>query len=146
MNAMTVKDMVTVKSLTKYGFQTSTGEYINWSKQLLESEKGCIVPNSVYEVELYVSESGKRYLNHVLNTSSVIKITEKPKVLNMATEIGNFDKPMTRADWEAKDKRISRQGVIQAAVQAVAPLVAVENVFKEAVLLADQMLEYVNKV
>lgn len=46
---------------------------------------------------------------------------------------------MSKEDWAAKDRRISRQGVIQIAVQ-VAPT------FEKAVELADRMLEYVNKV
>ena len=52
---------------------------------------------------------------------------------------------MSREDWDKKDKRIARAGVIQAAVQAVAPLVALEAVFTEAEKLANQMLEYTRR-
>ncbi len=52
---------------------------------------------------------------------------------------------MSKEEWASKDLRISRQGVIQAAVQAVAPLVSLELLYPEAEKLALQMLDFVNQ-
>ena len=43
----------------------------------------------------------------------------------------------TPNEWEARNRRISRQGCIQVAVQ-------VSGTFEQAVTLADKMLAYVN--
>ncbi len=44
---------------------------------------------------------------------------------------------MSKTDWEAKDRRISRQGCIQVAVQVMSD-------FEQAKELAEKMLEFVN--
>lgn len=51
---------------------------------------------------------------------------------------------MSKEEWAQKDQRISRQGVIQAAVIALAPVVSLEQLPSEAVKLATAMLEFVN--
>ena len=53
------------------------------------------------------------------------------------------DEAMTRADWDAKDLRISKQGAVQAAVIALAPVVSLEMLPEEAIKLATKMLEFV---
>ncbi len=43
-------------------------------------------------------------------TATIAHITPAPRA----------EKPMTRSDWEGKDRRISRQGLFQAALQSPA--------------------------
>lgn len=67
--ATTQMETVKVKALSKFGFQIESGEYINFSKQLAETEKGKIVPGGEYEVEMYRSDGGKGYVNKVVKTN-----------------------------------------------------------------------------
>lgn len=158
--ATTQVTTVKVDELSKYGLK-SNGEYLNWSKTLKEDAKVPVVPGRTFQMELYVADSGKRYINKVLD---MIGTTETP---NPANDVGyksdetpakkSFVKKavekatgeaMTRADWDSKDTRISRQGAVQAAVQAVAHsgLAAdLEALYDGAEVLANKMLEFVNR-
>ncbi len=149
--ATNVKEKVTVQELSKYGFKAG-GEYYNWSKNTKEEDKGKIVPGASFDMDIYVADSGKKYVNAVngmLSGTDVPKAEPKfsaPKTASAVytgrkTEVSDT---MSKAEWAAKDQRISRQGVIQAAVQALAPVVAPEKLLEEAVKLADGMLAYVN--
>ena len=129
---------VTVEELSKFGFKAN-GRYVNYSKQLKESDKALVVPGAQFEAEFYVSDSGKEYLNKIVSKletpkSATKKVEVKPEVKKEAKA-----QDMTRADWDAKDRRISRQGFIQVAVQVTAN-------FDDARELADKMLAYVNEV
>ncbi len=143
---------VKVDALSKFGFK-SGDEYINWSKLLKDEDKVNVVPGRTLQMDLYVAESGKRYVNKVLNEvqsadvpTLVKKVAKSVTVLPMPKAVSEaLDKPMLRADWDAKDRRISRQGVIQAAVQAVSSYVTEENHLQVAELLATKMLEFVGK-
>jgi hypothetical protein len=53
---------------------------------------------------------------------------------------------LSKDEWAAKDVRISRQGLIQASLIALAPVVALDVLFVEAEKLATQALEFVNRV
>jgi hypothetical protein len=155
--ANTTVTKVTVIELTKYGFKDQRGLYIGYSKQLKDADKVNIVPGRTLEVEMYVADSGKEYVNKVLSHDDVKPTNNLPKtvakipgttsgpVVYKKTETAT--EAMTRADWDAKDTRISRQGAIQAAVQAVAHLglTATKDVFPTAEKLAEQMLEFVNE-
>ena len=58
------------------------------------------------------------------------------------------DKPMTRDDWNAKDRRISRQGLFQAALQSPAIMQYCPDIkaYLEMVrTVADEGLRYVNE-
>ena len=158
--ASTVKEIIKVQELTKYGVKVND-EYYNWSKQC--KDQGSVVPGGEYDVTVYVADSGKKYINSVDSKSFVepkkeAPKAEAPKVSDKSVDVERavkftpkFEKTeapsatMSKGEWAAKDTRISRQGVIQAAVQAVAPLVALEKVFEEADKLATQMLEFVNR-
>ena len=158
--ANTVKEKVKVDGLSKFGFKVGT-EYINFSKTLAEGDKAKIVPGLEAEMELYVADSGKRYVNKVLSTvlpakslaKAVVEIAAAPKQLPDVERAKRFtpkftkkaDDTMSKEEWAAKDVRISRQGVIQAAVQAVAPVVSLDKLYGEAEKLANQMLEFVNR-
>jgi hypothetical protein len=148
--ANTTVERIKVDELSKFGFKVGQ-EYLNYSKQLKESDKVYVVPGAELEVELYVADSGKRYLNKVLTSlaKAVTMSKIKPEVKTEAKDVDKVfaDAPMTRQDWNNKDRRISRQGVIQAAVQAVSHLSAdTTDMFANAVTLANDMLKFVNEV
>ena len=138
---------VMVEELTKFGYKAN-GKFVNYSKQLSDQDKSLVVPGATFEAEYYIADSGKEYLNKVLNTpkstATVIKSAPKQTVTSKVT-LSN-ESPMTRTDWEAKDRRISRQGCIQAAVQSVAAFSGdVDGLFVHAEALANKMLEFVNR-
>ena len=157
--ATTMMDKIVVQELTKFGFKVvGSNDYINYSKNLLADDKARVVPGANLEVEFYVADSGKRYLNKVV--AGIVPVNQAPtqatpaevKTVNTkksftpkyqkkaeATSAG-----LTKDEWAAKDQRISRQGVIQAAVIALAPVVSLELLPVEAVKLAETMLKFVN--
>lgn len=161
--SQTIKEIIKVDSLGKWGPKVGN-EFLSWSKNLKDADKGRVVPGGTYEMELYVAESGKRYINSVstVSTGSVdmsllkgnsvlakAQIFKPEGVPNSISPITKVQAPkvfvtlpkkseeMTRSDWDNKDRRISRQGVIQVAVQ-------VTSNFDDAVVLANRMLEFVN--
>ena len=116
-------------------------------------------------MELYIADSGKEYVNKVLkqigepeiintpiDTVRARKYTPRKVAENVTVSTGTIpvvspDKPMLRADWDAKDRRISRQGLLQSAFQAVSSFSAdVDSLFENAEKLADKGLEYVNRI
>ena len=149
---------VKVEELTKYGFKNN-GKYVNYSKQLAEADKAKVVPGAEFEAEFYVADSGKEYLNKILNTKAIISDIRTP-VTDITPPVDQErakrftpkfvkkeipDNTMSKQEWADKDHRISRQGAVQAAVIALAPIVSLELLPTEAVKLARQMLEFVNE-
>lgn len=154
--ASVVKEKVQVVELTKYGFKDGTGAYVGWSKQLPEAAKTPVVPGRSFDMELYIADSGKRYVNAIIAQATEIPLPVAPRGPGRPPKVGasiqhNFEctpagAAMTRTDWDNKDTRISRQGVIQAAVKALAGQVPLEALFTEAELLAEDMLKFVNEI
>ena len=141
--ATTVKEKVTVTELSKYGVKVGN-EYYNWSKQIKEADKGCVVPGATFDMELYVADSGRKYINSVAAlaepaspkpAAAVKPEATKPSFVAKAVAKAKGEE-MTRADWEEKDKRIGRAGVIQVAVQVTAN-------FDDAIELANKMLKFI---
>jgi len=152
--ANVTKEKIAVKQLSKYGFQNEQGVYVNWGKALQEDksragEIGKVVPGLTFEMDIYTAASGKQYVNRVgeqIGAPAKKPVSVTPSATPKATTfVASKSSEMSKDEWAAKDLRISRQGVIQAAVQAVAPLVALEHVFEEADKLATQMLEFVHR-
>ncbi len=143
-----VMEKMSVAKLSKFGFQLASGEYVNWSSKLPESEKGKVVPGGEYEFDIFVADSGKKYVNGVkgfaLNPTDRVPVvkaeTPKPFKKPLAKAETVAPSTMSKDEWAAKDTRISRQGVIQAAIQATG------GDFEAALELAEKMLEFVNKV
>jgi hypothetical protein len=142
-NTQVVK--VTVQELSKYGFKAND-KYVGLSKNLSEADKTKIVPGASFEAEYYVADSGKEYLNKILspiNAQAIVvnKVvdTERAKkfVPKYEKKADATSAGLSKDEWAAKDRRISRQGCIQVAVQ-------VQSDFAEAVKLANQMLAFVN--
>lgn len=161
--ATTETKQVRVLSLNKFGFMAEgfpKGLY--FSKKFTDQVK--VVPGVSFQAELYTSDGGHVYLNKILSmdkaapakalVKEVLDNAAAPKVLPDADRAKRFtpkfnktddaDK-MTKADWDKKDVRISRQGCIQAAVHALGPVLGPEQLFAEAVKLADKMLAYVRE-
>jgi len=138
--AQTKTATVVVEELSKYGFKAN-GEYINYSKKFSESDKAKVVPGATFEAELFVSDGGKAYLNKILAgvipvTQSAPVKTEKTVTVKHEFKPKKTDDSMSKEEWNQKDKRISRQGIIQVAVQ-------VAGTFEDAVELANKMLKFV---
>lgn len=142
--ASTITETVTVTSLGKWGPKVGD-EYYSWSKNIKEADKGKVVPGGTYTMELYIADSSKRYINSVASAKASSAPLLKPLLPKQEVKSAFEMKPgaiklsdaMTRTDWDAKDRRISRQGCIQVAVQ-------ITSSFDEAVVLAEKMLGFVN--
>jgi len=168
--ATTQVDKIKVSELSKFGFKVGN-EFVNYSKQLPEADKTRVVPGAEFEAEMYVADSGKRYLNKIIAISVLPHVENKVATSeSMAHQVpasnknpavdterakkfvpkfqkkegGAESNAMSKDEWAAKDQRISRQGVIQAAVIALAPVVSLEFLSAEAVKLANTMLTFVN--
>jgi hypothetical protein len=162
---------VAVLELSKFGYKDANG-YVNYSNNCTDHDKGLVVPGASFEAELYTAPSGARYLNKIVARASHVEapkaqaavtdfnppvdVERAKKVIDAAqgkrpaftpkfTKEKPVDNTMSKEDWANKDQRISRQGVIQAAVIALAPTMTVEVLFDEADKLATQMLEFVNR-
>lgn len=145
---------VEVVKLTKFGFQNEKGDFIGYSPKMDKKSQAEVVPGRKFSVEMYIADSGKQYVNKVLRqlevpaiskvTVSIPKVTpEVPKSVKTVNS-----ETMSKAEWADKDTRISRQGVIQAAVQAVSHTgTALDTgaLFVEAEALAQLMLAFVNQ-
>lgn len=153
---------VKVQELSKYGFKAND-RYVGLSKQLKEADKTRIVPGAEFDAEFYVADSGKEYLNKILSQSATAQVaatpltitpvvdTERAKKFTPKPFVAKFQKKddistgLSKDEWAQKDRRISRQGCIQAAVHALGPVMAGDGLFEAAKTLADQMLAYVNE-
>ena len=146
---------VVVEKLNKFGFYDQTGG-VYYSKNLKDSDKLKVVPGAKFNAEYYVADSGSRYLNKVFDmlvpTEPVKKETihapkpSKTEAKTVAPKAETKSETMTRSDWDNKDRRISRQGVIQAAVQALTGVYpTVTELYDAAEELALKMLDFVNE-
>lgn len=135
---------ITVQELTKYGFKAND-RYVNYSKQLTESDKAKVVPGAELEAEYYIADSGKEYLNKVLSSATVVGSgTESPKV--DTTRAKKFtptfnkaaapDNSMSKADWAAKDRSQLIGGLSHDAAELTAAALTVWGTLQsEAVVL-----------
>lgn len=110
---------------------TDKEEWFNVSKKIdiREFQRG-----NAYTVEVETNEKGYKTIVGVSNPEGAIETTKSSK------GVSKEDQDKTTSKYDAKDRRISRQGVIQAAVQSL-----FVTDFESAKVLADQMLEYVNE-
>src|SRR6202142_2828405 len=145
---------VTVEALTKFGYKAN-GKFVNYSKNLPEADKARVVPGAMFEAEYYIADSGKEYLNKIVAVAPTQPKAAPVTDINPPVDqerarkftpkfTKKADDSMSKEEWAAKDQRISRQGVIQAAVIALAPVVSLEQLPEEAVKLATEMLKFVN--
>lgn len=139
------QETIQVKALSKYGVQDKDGNYLNWSKKINEAEKGKVVPGGVYTVDMFRAESGKGYINSVIQSELVqtpkfvapgFKDTPLAKSSIVKT---NVSETMSKADWNAKDRSMMIGGISHDAAQLVhasfvanVPLEDVLNAYKNA--------------
>jgi hypothetical protein len=145
---------VKVEELSKYGFKAN-GRYVNYSKQLSDTDKAKVVPGAEFEAEYFVADSGKEYLNRILiiapgNAQGPATGVDVVRAKKFTPSFKKKDDApisagLTKDEWAQKDQRISRQGVIQAAVIALAPVISLEQLPEEAEKLATRMLHFVNQ-
>lgn len=146
---------VKVEQLTKFGFKNN-GKFVNYSQKLAETDKARVVPGAEFEAEFYVADSGKEYLNKILSQSAVTQSASTPLTVTPVvdterakrftpkyTKKDAVDNSMSKEEWAQKDQRISRQGAVQAAAIALAPVVSLEQLPIEMVKLATEMLKFV---
>ncbi len=113
--ANTVMEKIKVDELSKFGFKVGN-EYLNYSKKLSEADKTRVVPGAEFDAELYVADSGKRYLNKILTgvTAAIVKAVSAPKTdaerakvftpkFQKKESVADSEK-MSKADWSAKDR------------------------------------------
>jgi hypothetical protein len=129
-----------VEEMSKFGYKAN-GRYVNYSKQLSETDKARVVPGAEFEAEYFVADSGKEYLNKVLKVNQQEAI--KPFVATDVTppvdrerakrftpkfiKKENVDKAMTRADWDQKDRNMMIGGRSHDAAVITASLIAVNS-------------------
>jgi hypothetical protein len=126
-------ETIVVEKNGKFGPMVD-GKYYSFSKfykgrkEFAEGEK--------LTVDVYTADSGKKYINSLSGDAATVAPVKKAFVPTVKAAPAKSD-VMSKDEWAAKDQRISRQGVIQVAVQ-------VTSSFDDAVILADKMLGYVN--
>ncbi len=147
---------VAVEALSKFGYKDAEG-YVSYSKNCTDHDKALVVPGAQFEAEIYTAPSGARYLNKIVARSAHVeapKAKAVPAAVPMSDTVDTerakkftpkFEKKdtaisagLSKEEWASKDRRISRQGCIQVAVQVVSD-------FDQAAELADKMLSYVNQ-
>jgi hypothetical protein len=149
---------VQVEAMSKYGYKAN-GKYVGLSKQLSDADKARLVPGASFDAEYYVADSGKEYLNKIVSMNTPKPVTDMNPPIDTERAVKNTPKAfkpsftkkaeatsagLSKEEWKMKDQRISRQGVIQAAVIALAPVVSLEQLPEEAIKLAETMLIFVN--
>lgn len=73
-----------------------------------------------YSVVTFESEAGKKYIKGIANGAAAP--VSKPISNIVPAKVSDFTKSddrMSKEEWSAKDKRISKQGFLQAALKAV---------------------------
>jgi hypothetical protein len=150
--ASTTVVKVKVEELTKYGFRAN-GRYVNFSKQFTDQAK--VVPGAEFEAEFYVADSGKEYLNKVLNAvakvdvskviapaSAVVDVERAKKFTPKFEKKADADK-MSKAEWSAKDRSQLIGGLSHdaAAITAVMLTLQVYNNTDEVLKCYKQVLE-----
>lgn len=143
--ASTVKEMVKVDALSKFGFK-SGAEYLNWSKNIKDSEKGKVVPGGTFEMELYVADSGKKYVNSVATSATASAAAPKPavkvevKAAPTAAPKATSSESMSKAEWSAKDRSQLIGGLSHDSAAITAALIAVSSVPEPLALYKELLL------
>jgi len=138
---------------------------VYWYVKDVPFTKEDFTPGASYKVTFNEGPKGGKYINAmeqvdnvpVSKSTSIVKGFPGEDVSSKARKIviepqskrpTNGDDKMTKADWAAKDRRISRSGVVQAAVQAVAASGlsrSLDDLRNDSIVLAGHMLDWVNK-
>jgi len=116
---------ITVKALSRYGFQSITGEWLNWDKEIPESQKGLVVPGATLMMEVFQNESGKRYVKAVGEKTEPVAEVIKPFTPPVAKAV--TPETNQKTDWAAKDRSQLIGGLSHDAVSLVNSLIRVRG-------------------
>lgn len=148
---------VQVEALSKFGYKDAEG-YVSYSKNCTDHDKALVVPGAAFEAEIYTAPSGARYLNKIVARSAHVEAPKATATVPAATlnklpvspdterakkftpkyekKADTTSAGLSKDEWLEKDKRITRCGNIQVAVQVMGD-------FDKAVELANKMFSYV---
>lgn len=150
-----VTEKVKIAELSKFGFKSDKNEYINWGPRF--TDKVNLVPGVEAEFLLYVSDSGKKYVNELKGISKTEVVTPKsePKLPAKAVEPkakppfkAKEDTAMTKSEWQAKDRSQLIGGLSHDAATMAASILNVqpaENV-EDALKVYKELLEGMLKI
>ena len=141
---------VNVEALTKFGYKAN-GKFVNYSKQLSESDKARVVPGASFEAEYYVSDGGKEYLNKIIGTgvpkpqpavaSKPVTDVNPPEDQKQPTTFKpSFKKAeapsntMSKDEWKAKDRSQLIGGLSHDSAEIVAAMIHVQSLDVETAL------------
>jgi len=129
---------VNVKAVSAYGvLSKDTNKWINADKE----DEGKAALKSIVAGNTYELDKD----NFFTSATLVGELKKKPSGNGRSKATGS-DATMSKAEWAAKDVRIGRAGVIQAATIALASNgMEVTQYFDKVEELADKMREYTNK-
>jgi len=153
----TVTELIRVTGVSEYSVYSGQQRY-SFNKGVNSS---MFTKGNTYSVNVKVGKNGGKYIDSVSNDLGVLAGDVTPAAtssnagalnpnINKGSNFKSFsakkDDNMTKEEWAAKDVRISRSGVIQAAVQAVATHSKdVNDLEVKAIALAEAMLAFVNQ-
>lgn len=154
--ASTTVVKVRVQELSKFGFKNSD-RYVNYSKQLKDSDKMKVVPGAEFEAEFYVSDSGKEYLNKILSEvvqpkknepKATVKAEAKETKKAEPAGLGSLSATMSKADWSNKDRSQLIGGLSHDAATLSVAIMNVQGTtdVSEAVSLFEEVLKGLIKV
>lgn len=124
-------ETIKVKQLAKFSVVTESGEYINWHKEIKDSDKGKVIPGGVYSVEVERNpESNKGYIKAVVSpTNTTIAAATAPTFVALPPVVDIKQlisaKPAeVKTDWATKDRSQLIGGLSHDAAELAAAAVA----------------------
>lgn len=148
-------EKVTIAELSKFGFKSNKGEYIDWGPRFTDKSK--LVPGVIAELVLYVSDSGKRYVNEIKSPLHIMPVAKTEPKLSVKELTGGVHSPlpyfskkftpskakedttMTKDEWKQKDRSQLLGGLSHDAAELAAvsinvgiPIKEVLEVYREA--------------
>jgi hypothetical protein len=150
------KTTITVERIGKFGVM-SGGVWFN-----LSSKSGLKIsdfsPMTSYDVLVYTSDSGKKYINQIVGTGTIAPVSDKvvstknetsvafkpgdDKLLAVLKEEAKRPVKITgEVDWDKKNAQIRAQGTVQAAVQSPALQMFAAN-YDEWIALVEKVSLY----
>ena len=138
------KVTITVERLGKFGV-LSGGLWYN-----LSSKSGLKIsdfsPMTSYDILVYTSDGGKKYINQIVGTSEAVAAPVTPPVLKEEVDTERAKRvtapsKVGEVDWDKKNAQIRAQGTIQAAVESPALQMFAAN-YDEWIALVEKTAQF----